>query len=99
MGYLLALTSFIVAFFMLRRSGGIGRHIAALIVGVAASLLLFGFYIAGSIPPGGAYSSEWLASIWALAAMRGVVMAGLGMLVALLIRRRAQANATNSPAA
>ncbi len=99
MGIFLALISFIVAFFMLRRNSGTGRHIGALIVGVAASLLPFGFYIAGSIPPGGAYSNEWLASVWAFAVMRGVVMAVLGMLVALLVRRRARANATNTTAA
>lgn len=89
MGFLAGIIGFTITFFMLRRRGGAGRHIWALVLGMAGSLILFGFWVAVTLPPGGNYRAGRLAGVWLFATVICLAMQLIAMLVALPIRRRA----------
>lgn len=94
MGFLTGIVGFIVTLILLRKRGGAGRHIMALIAGLAVSLALFGLWIAATIPPGGNYRADRLAAVWAFAIVVALIMQAVAMLIAMLLRRRAGSSAT-----
>jgi hypothetical protein len=95
MGILTGIIGAIITFILLRRKGGAGRHIGVFVLGMAVSLILFGFWVASIVPPGGAYRSEWLAGVWAFGIIAGLVLQVLAMLIAIPVRRSASAKATS----
>jgi hypothetical protein len=91
MAFLTGAAGFLISFFMLRRSGSVGRHIGAFVLGMAVSLFLFGIWVASIIPPGGNYRTEWLWGIWLFAIAVSLALQIAAMLIAMFLRRRAAA--------
>ena len=95
MGILTGIVGFVFTLIILRRKGGVGRHIVAFVLGMAVSLLLFGVWIGVQLSHGpvGNYRNEWLAGVWAFAIAAALVLQGLAMLIALPMRGRSSAKA------
>jgi hypothetical protein len=95
MGIAAGIVGLIITFLMLRKKGGAGRHIGAFVLGTAVSLMLFGVWIAATIPPGGNYRSDWLAAVWLFAIAAILVLQIIAMLIAIPSRRSAAAKAVS----
>ena len=82
---------FLISFFLLRRHGGVARHILAFVLGVIVSLALFGISLAIQLSGGpiGNYRTEWLAGLWAFAIGVTLLLQIAAMIVAMMVRRRA----------
>ena len=82
---------FLISFFLLRRNGGIGRHILAFILGTIVSLALFGIWIAIQLSGGpiGNYRTEWLATVWLVAIGITLALQIAAMVIAMMVRRKA----------
>jgi hypothetical protein len=81
---------FLVSFFLLRRAGGVGRHILAFVLGTFVSLVLFGVWIAVQLSGGpiGNYRNDVMAATWAFAIAVTVALQIAAMVIAMIIRRR-----------
>ena len=93
MGILTGILGFIITLVLLRRKGGVGRHIGAFLLAMAVSLLLFGLWVAANLPTGGNWSPERVATLYAFAIVVGLVLQAIAMLIAMLLRRRALSKA------
>ena len=93
MSFLTGGIGFLITFFILRRKGGLGRHILAFLLGTLVSLALFGISIAVQLSgrPIGAYSTEWLAGLWAF----GIAVTVAFQIAAMLIARFSRKNAAS----
>ena len=91
MSFLTGGIGFLLSFFVLRRSGGVGRHILAFIVGTLVSLALFGISIAVQLSGGpiGAYRTDWLIMVWVFAIAVTVALQVAAMVIAMFVRRKA----------
>jgi hypothetical protein len=93
MAYLCGAAGFVLVFLMLRKTGSIGRHVLAYILGMILTLFLYGIYVHAIVPPGGNYRSDWLAWVWLVGFVIGSIMQIVAMLIAMFIRRNAAAKA------
>jgi hypothetical protein len=82
---------FLITFFMVRRVGGLVRHILAFVAGTLVSLALFGVWIAMQLSgrPIGDYRTEWLAGLWAFGIAVTVALQIAAMVIASFIRKNA----------
>jgi hypothetical protein len=82
---------FLITFFIVRRKGGLGRHILALIIGTLVSLALFGVWIAMQLAgrPIGGYRTEWLAGLWAFGIAVTLALQIAAMVIESFIRKNA----------
>ena len=94
MSFLTGGIGFLITFFLLRRKGGMGRHVLAFFLGTIVSLALFGIWIATQLTgrPIGGYSTEWLAGLWAF----GIAVTVVLQIVAMVIGRFTRKNAASS---
>jgi hypothetical protein len=92
MSFLTGGMGFLISFFLLRRHGGIGRHILAFALGTIISLALFGISIAIQLSgrPIGNYRTEWLATVWLVAIGVSLLFQVAAMVIAMMARRKAQ---------
>jgi hypothetical protein len=83
---------FLVSFFLLRRRGGIGRHVLAFVLGTFLSLGLFGIWIAIQLSGGpiGNYRNDWLAAVWLSAIGVTLLLQIAAMIIAMMLRRKAE---------
>jgi hypothetical protein len=93
MAFLCGALGFLITFFMLRRKGGVWRHLGAFVLGTVVAIIPYGMRIAAIIPPGGAYRSEWLAGLWLFGIAVIVVFQLVAMLITMFMRRSAAAKA------
>ena len=82
---------FLITFFIVRRTGGVARHILAFVAGTLVSLALFGVWIAMQLSgrPIGDYRTEWLAGLWAFGIAVTVALQIAAMVIASFIRKNA----------
>ena len=82
---------FLITFFIVRRKGGLGRHILAFVVGTLVSLALFGVWIAMQLSgrPIGGYRTDWLAGLWAFGIAVTVALQIAAMVIASFLRKNA----------
>lgn len=84
MSFLCAAVGGLITFLLLRRRGGIGRHILAFLAGSIVALAGFGIWIAIQLAPlNGRYSVEKIAALWLFA---GVVIL-VGLVIAMVVAR------------
>jgi hypothetical protein len=90
MSFLTGGLGFLISFFLLRRRGGLGRHILAFVLGTSVSLALFGVWIAIQLSGGpiGNYRTDWLAGVWLFAIVGTVALQIAAMVIAMLMRRK-----------
>jgi hypothetical protein len=86
MSILAAIVGFIITLILLRKKGGVGRHICAFVLGMVISLIPTVMW-AAKLPPG--WNSERVGSVWLIAIGVGLVLQILAMLIAMFLRRRA----------
>ena len=93
MSFLTGGLGLLISFLLLRRHGGIGRHILAFVLGTTVSLALFGIWIAIQLSGGpiGNYRTEWLATIWLIAIGVTLLFQVVAMVIAMMVRRKATA--------
>ena len=91
MSFLTGGIGFLISLFMLRRKGGVGRHIFAFVLATIVSLALFGLWIASQLTgrPIGDYRTEWLLGLWAFAIGVTVVLQIAALGIAKVLRSRA----------
>ena len=93
MSFLTGGIGFLITFFIVRRTGGVGRHVLACALGTLVSLALFGMWIAMQLAgrPIGGYRTEWLAGLWAFGIAVTVGLQIAAMVIARILRKNAAA--------
>jgi hypothetical protein len=90
MSLLAAIVGFVITLMMLRRSGGVGRHIGAFVLGFIVSMLPTCVW-AANLQQG--WRVDRVAAVWFTAVAIALVLQIAAMVIAIFLRRKSRSGA------